>query len=337
MTDGILSEDALSALAPLLRVRPVLDDFCRLGGDFSSPHHAEGPGWAHFHIVTEGSCLIERVGYGPLLLEGGDVLLLPHGDAHIVRATPPNAARGRGVSQTEYRNAIRMKQTVGIEQDVDLVCGRLHFEAAPESLLVSVLPDVVVLRAATGPDSVRLKGMLQGIQEELDADAPGAAAIATDLASALFVMLLRAHFDEVGTSASVLRLFIRRGTARVLLAMARHPNRDWTLEELASEAGMSRSTLIRAFRSAAGIAPLAFLTDLRLNLARQRLQRGRDSIGAIAADVGYQSEAAFSRVMLRRFGVRPGALRPDRSTPGCQEVPTADDRGLVRRTSTLRQ
>ncbi|HLZ78653.1 MAG TPA: AraC family transcriptional regulator [Sphingomonas sp.] len=309
-----LSDDPLSVLAPLLRVRPVLDDLCRFGGDWASPHDAEGPGWAHFHIITKGSCLIDRVGHGAVLLEAGDVLLLPHGDPHVVRALAPGTARGRPIMRTEYRNAIRVKQSLDVEQDVELICGRLQFEAAPESLLVSVLPDVVVLRAANGLGHGRLQTILEGIHEELDSDAPGAAAIATDLASALFVMLLRAHLDAVSTSPGVLRLLGQRGTMRALLAMVRDPAHDWTLEELALQAVMSRATLVRAFRAAAGVAPLAFLTDLRLSLARQRLQRGHASIGEIAADVGYQSEAAFSRAMLRRYGVRPGALRPDRGT-----------------------
>lgn len=311
MADG-LTEDPLSALAPLLRVRPVLDDLCRFGGDWASPHEAEGPGWAHFHIVTKGQCLIDRVGHGVVELGAGDVLLLPHGDPHVVRAPARAIMGGRSPTRTEYRNAIRMKQTHGVEPDVELVCGRLHFEAAPESLLISVLPDVVVLRAAEWPGNLRLRMMLEGIHEELDADAPGAAAIATDLASALFVMLLRAHLESVGTSPGVLRLLGQRGTMRAVLAMVREPAHDWTLDGLAHHAMMSRATLVRAFRAAAGIAPLAFLADLRLSLARQRLQRGHGSIGEIAADVGYQSEAAFSRAMLRRYGVRPGALRPER-------------------------
>ena len=96
----------------------------------------------------------------------------------------------------EYRNAIRIKMSPGVEADTELVCGRLHFEAAPQSLIVAVLPEVVVLRATD-----RHHAMLEGIRDELDIDAAGAAAIATDLASALFMMMLRAHLEAAGTSS----------------------------------------------------------------------------------------------------------------------------------------
>ena len=66
---------------------------------------------------------------------------------------------------------------------------------------------------------------------------------------------------------------------------------------------------MRAFRKASEMAPLAFLTELRLGLARQRLMAGNEPIARIADDVGYQSEAALSRAFQRRFGVRPGKLR----------------------------
>ena len=79
-------DDALSGLAPLLRVRPELEDFCRFGGAWASSHEAEPPGWAHFHIVTKGSVELDRPGFGPLRLDAGDILLLSHGDAHSVRA-----------------------------------------------------------------------------------------------------------------------------------------------------------------------------------------------------------------------------------------------------------
>jgi AraC family transcriptional activator of mtrCDE len=151
--------------------------------------------------------------------------------------------------------------------------------------------------------------MLESVRDELDSDRAGAAAIATNLASALFMMMLRAHLETSGTSEGLLRLLRHRPTARAVLGMLREPARDWTLDELAACAAASRATLVRAFRAAIGCPPLAFLTEVRLGLARQQLLRGTASVAQIAEEIGYRSEAALSRAMYRRYKVRPGQLR----------------------------
>jgi AraC family transcriptional activator of mtrCDE len=148
-----------------------------------------------------------------------------------------------------------------------------------------------------------------GIREELDSGGPGATAIAKDLASALFVMMLRAHLEISAPAAGLLRLLNQRITAQAVLAMVRDPIRTWTLDDLAQIAASSRATLVRAFRTGADMSPMAFLTDLRLGLARHRLASSAESIDQIAAEVGYQSLAAFSRAFLRKYGVRPGGHR----------------------------
>jgi len=87
--------------------------------------------------------------------------------------------------------------------------------------------------------------------------------------------------------------------------------RDWTLDELAAHANASRASLVRIFQRTAQIPPLAFLAELRLELARRKLSGGGKPIAAIAAQVGYSSESTFSRAFYRRFGHRPGELRAD--------------------------
>jgi AraC family transcriptional activator of mtrCDE len=315
--------DVLSGLAPLLRVRPELQDVCRFGGAWSAPHDAEKRGWAYFHIVTRGRCALERPGRGPLILETGDVLLLPHGDAHILRAREPGQRPSPPVA-VDYSNAIRVKASVGVEADTELICGRLHFEGVPETLVIAALPDIIVL-ALGGPERLDRFALLMGsIRDELDGNRPGAAAIAADLASALLVMMLRDHLEAAPPPHGLLALLAQRVTAQAVLAMLTDPARDWTLDELADRAAASRATLVRAFRKAAEIAPLAFLTEIRLGLARQRLMSGTASIGEIADEVGYQSEAALSRAFQRRFGVRPGSLKP--SAPAQRQgAPAADD------------
>ena len=200
---------------------------------------------------------------------------------------------------------------LGVELDTELLCGRLDFEAAPQNLIVAALPDVVVLRVGERPLATRFYPIMLGIRDELDGARPGAPAIAKDLASALFVMMLRLHLEASAPAEGLLRLLNQRMTAQAVLAMVRDPVRAWTLDDLAQTATSSRATLVRAFRKATGVSPLAFLTDLRLGLARHRLGNGATSIDQIAAEVGYQSQAAFSRAFLRKYGVRPGKLRND--------------------------
>jgi len=300
--------DALSGLAPLLRVRPELQDVCRFGGGWSSAHEAERRGWAYFHIVTKGRCVLERPGVGPMILETGDVMLLPHGDAHILKA---NEGIGRVAPPVtvDYSNAIRTRTSVGVEPDTELICGRLHFESVPENLVIAALPEVIVLPLGGRDQLDRFALLMLAIRDELDGNRAGAAAIAADLASALFVMMLRDHLDTSPPPNGLLALLAQRMTALAVLAMLRDPARDWSLDELASLAAASRATLVRAFNKAAGVAPLAFLTEIRLGLARRKLMAGEGSIGEIADEVGYQSEAALSRAFLRRYGIRPGSAR----------------------------
>ena len=91
------TQDPLSAMTPLLRVRPELQDVCRFAFQWDTVHEAEPPGWAQFHIVTKGRCLLERYGAEPLRLEAGNLLLLPHGDAHVVRSACRGGSSGMPV------------------------------------------------------------------------------------------------------------------------------------------------------------------------------------------------------------------------------------------------
>jgi AraC family transcriptional activator of mtrCDE len=104
-------------------------------------------------------------------------------------------------------------------------------------------------------------------------------------------------------------LLAHRQLGRAVVAMVDDPARNWTLDELAAHANASRASLVRMFRGTAQQSPLSFLTELRLELARRKLSATALPDAAIAAEVGYKSESAFSRAFYRRFGVRPGETR----------------------------
>jgi AraC family transcriptional activator of mtrCDE len=296
----------------LLRVRPELQAVCRFASQWDVPHDAKPAGWAQFHIVTTGNCLLERSGGHPLRLEAGDVLLLPHGDAHVVRSSA-RMCGSKSPIRIEHGNAIETKTNTEGKAATELICGRLHFEAATDSLVIATLPDVIVLRLGKEPLLDRMRMLVRAIHDELKGGRLGALAVATDLASALFVQMLRVHCERV-SDAGTLRLLSSLPSARAVSAMLRAPGHDWTLDALAAEAHVSRASLVRIFRKTAGVAPLAFLTDLRLGLARQRLTSTEASIARVAAEVGYQSESAFARAFHRRFKTTPGRIRASRIT-----------------------
>jgi AraC family transcriptional activator of mtrCDE len=291
----------------LLRVRPELQAVCRFASQWDVPHDAKPAGWAQFHIVTTGNCLLERSGGHSLRLEAGDVLLLPHGDAHVVRSSA-RMCGPKSPIRIEHGNAIDTKTNTEGKAATELICGRLHFEAATDSLVIATLPDVIVLRLGKEPLLDRMRMLVRAIHDELKGGRLGALAVATDLASALFVQMLRVHCERA-SDAGTLRLLSSLPSARAVSAMLRAPGHDWTLDALAAEAHVSRASLVRIFRKTAGVAPLAFLTDLRLGLARQRLAATEASIARVAAEVGYQSESAFARAFHRRFKTTPGRIR----------------------------
>jgi AraC family transcriptional regulator, activator of mtrCDE len=306
------SVDPLSGLAPLLRVRPQLQRVCRFGAQWASDHAAETGRWAPFHFVTQGTCVIELNGLGrPIPLSAGDVAVLPHGSRHTVRGpTTPAGARGPFGIHSRPLGAVELKFNTDGEPETQLICGRLRFELAHDNLVRTALPDaIVVSAAANGPVASRLRMLMSAIQDELESARAGAEAIAADLASALFVMIVRIHLDREGCNNGLLRLLAHQQAGRAVAAMLDDPAKSWSLDELAARANASRASLVRMFQRTTQLAPLAFLAALRLELAWHKLSATTRPVAAIADEVGYKSESAFSRAFHRRFGLRPSAAR----------------------------
>ena len=298
--------EVVSGLAPFLRVRPELQLICRFGAQWNVDHSPEESGWAPFHIVTRGACIL-KVGEARYDLRAGDVAVLPHGSSHILQAE----GGGRGGDMRIERRldsgvAIRSNRAEGEATDTQLICGRMRFEQVRNNMVLAALPAVIIAR---GKDAGRARGLVEAITDELQADRLGAGAIAVDLASALMMIVLRAYFESAGTTSGLLALLAQPQAGRAVAAMFADLARPWTLDELAAAAHTSRATLVRLFRHAAGTAPLGFLTDLRLDLARRRIQSETTPLAVIAIDAGYQSQSAFHRAFQRRHGVAPGALR----------------------------
>src|SRR3981189_3662503 len=209
--------DPVSAIAPLFRARPEIQDVCRFALQWEVVHEAE-PGFAQFHIVTNGNCLLERYSGETFKLEAGSILLLPQGDSHVVRSASRGGSSGAPI-RTEYNNAIRIKINTRGASDTEMICGRLRFDGAMYGLVTAALPKAIVLSVGGEALFVRLGMLVQPIDEELQAARPGAATIATELATALFVMMLRLHFEQSAASSGIIRLLPSASSARAVTPM----------------------------------------------------------------------------------------------------------------------
>jgi AraC family transcriptional activator of mtrCDE len=228
---------------------------------------------------------------------------------HGATTSPTN--RGPFGIQSRMTHAILVKSNTDAEPDTQLVCGRLKFEHAGQNLVMAALPEAIVISAAAGQDALHMQRLIALIKTELDQARPGAAAIATDLASVLLVMVVRAYVESATASENLLALLGHPQAGRVVAAMLNDPAHAWTLDELAALANSSRANLVRIFRKTAQVSPLAFLSEMRLELARRKISGSSFPLAAIAAEVGYQSESSFSRAFQLRYGMRPGEARSD--------------------------
>ncbi len=311
---GAEAADPLSALAPLLRVQPEFQAVCQFGEQWASTHDTPEPsGWAAFHLVTAGICVLDLDEAGPTALSAGDIALLPHGDTHVLRDRSDGApARPLPPIGHSVLDGIPVRNS-GAPPTTELICGRLRFRQPHNNLARAALPALIVVSTGDDPALAAPRDLLQAIRRELATPADGSRSICEDLASALLLMVLRVHFRRDSAQHGLPRLLSEPQTARVVRVMLDDPGRAWQLDELATMAGTSRASLVRDFRRLAGMAPFSFLADLRLSLARHRLASGAASLADVAEQAGYQSSSAFSRAFRRRFDRAPGDIRRTRS------------------------
>ncbi|MDR5737627.1 AraC family transcriptional regulator [Caballeronia sp. LZ016] len=298
--------DALDRLIQLAHLSGALDLRCLLSGPLEVDHAPAPAGEAVYHVVLSGACRVLREGHAPIVLKAGDILFLPRGDAHVL-SIDGDADSRLDAMQARDNGAVIVRSNCGEQAPaLDLLCGRFLY--APRALLIDVLPDVVHV-SFTSASAPYLAPLVGGMRREAEEAQLGAPSIVAALSTALFTMLLRAWLAGQPTLAGVLGLLANRRLGASVIAMLERPAEPWTVEMLAKEAAMSRATFMRAFSAHSETPPLALLSHVRMQLASSMLARTTKSIADVAADVGYQSEAAFSKRFKEVYGVAPGRYR----------------------------
>ncbi len=194
--------------------------------------------------------------------------------------------------------------------------GRIVFAAhvdfgGTEAPLAAALP--TDLSHPVGDDE-ELAAVIALMRAEVTARRCGGASVLGRLAEVLIVRLLRARLEQGDVPRGMLGGLSDPRLARAIVAMHDRPGEPWSNEDLAAEAGMSRSRFIARFREAVGTSPQAYLRHWRLALATQDVSRG-DRIDAVARRYGYGSPEALTHMFRRETGASPITLRHGAQLP----------------------
>lgn len=264
-----------------------------------------------FHVVTSGHChLIDHDG-GTHLLQAGDFALVPRGEGHGVVSAPGQPTPSLfELPRTLLSDWFEVLQHGGGGEPATLVCGAVRFDDPAVRLLLSALPSVIVLATADTPELAWFDSTVRFLSEEARGRRPGCETVITRLADILVIQALRAWIDrDPGARTGWLGALRDRQVGRAIVMVHREPSRAWTIESLAQAVGLSRSAFAARFSQLVGQPVLEYLTQWRIALATTRLRQGGSSVSEIAFDVGYGSEAAFSRAFKRVTGVTPGSMQ----------------------------
>lgn len=337
-----MSQDILSDVLRGVRLRGAVFFYVSAQGDWAAeapPGKELAPlvmrGLDHvieYHAVANGHCWAAMDGEAPVRLVAGDVVMFPHGDAHVVSSGPGmrgdtgvNWFADPAVGPLPQRIAIEGDNVLhmapaGYVADTTIICGFIGCDRQPFNPLIEALPRMLHLRAEDdGGWGVKFA---ERAVAESRAGRPGSEAMLARMSETLFVDAIRRHVDHLPEQSEGWLAGLRdRFVSRALALLHESPAHDWTIEELGQRVGMSRSALHDRFVELVGMPPIRYLAQWRMQTAARLLLDTRAPVAAIALDVGYESEAAFVRAFKREVGQPPGAWRRAREGDGEDRAP----------------
>jgi AraC-like DNA-binding protein len=297
-------QDLLSQVLTLIRLRGEIV-YC---GELSVASGIAFPaGPAHFYFIQQGQMVISPEASEPVELASGDLVLLPRGDGHTIVDTMISheaCIEPFGVEHFDsHKRFLRCGNNP--ENAVRFIGGSFFFDGHRLASSLSILPAVIHIPSGASGTSDWLKGIAHFMLEETREAGPGSSLMVSRLIDLLVIRALRAWASAHPTNLGRLGALNEERIARVIDAMHNDPQKDWTLETLASVAVMSRSLFAEKFLVTVGEPPLRYLARWRLTLAADLLKAGRLKVTEVARRTGYKSDAAFSRAFKAQFGWPP--------------------------------
>lgn len=273
------------------------------------------------HLVVQGQCWVTVDGGNePVLLREGDFALVPHGAGQTLTDSPKadavsletllnNGSLGEdGIFRHGNRDSKQLTR---------LVCGFCSFDDELNHPLFFGLPPVLVISQNITGNSPWLAEAVRVIAMEANLGGLGGRAVISRLMEVIFIQAIR-HQCETESNASIpFVLAIRdKNLKPAIEALHQHPERAWTLSQLAKLSSMSRGRFALRFKELLGQSPIQYLTDWRLQKAKRLLKETNLSIAEVGFRSGYQSLPSFTRRFGKQFGISPGAFRKEPRSNG---------------------
>jgi len=264
-----------------------------------------------FHLVAAGRCTFEHSNGSRREISAGDLLLLPFADEHrFWNGSPPEFAYAPDLVQPGPIEGMLTLNHGGGGDETRLICGYLESSEFLFTPVFRTLPDMLVEKTGSDKVGALMASMVHEVISLVEAATPGTQMMLGRMMELLFVEVLRRHVSRLPTGSKGWFAALNDSiVGRALALVHADPARKWTAEDLARESGSSRTVLAERFNALLGRPPIDYVTSWRIQLAANRLRNGGDSIAGIAADVGYESEAAFNRAFKRETGLTPGRWR----------------------------
>ena len=330
-----MAADTLSDVLRSVRLRGALfyclsygDEWAAGAGPAKELAGSVIPGAEHvmeYHVLIKGSGWAAIVGEPPVRLEAGDIVMFPHGDAHVLSSAPGmrtqpldpkwvDATRNDPKpipiifhTPTEFSYG-----TPAPESPINLACGFLGCDLRPFNPLITALPRLLHLPA--GGDGAWISQVMQQAIAASQNKRPGGDAVLERISEMMFVDAVRRYVERLPEASSGWLAGLRdRHVGRALALIHENPARAWTVDGLADDVALSRSAFYERFVRLVGQPPMQYLTQWRMQAAANLLRQSRAPVASIALDVGYESEAAFTRAFKRLVGKPPASWRRDQN------------------------
>lgn len=263
------------------------------------------------HYVIEGTLYCQVDGEPPLEVKAGELLLLPRNDRHILTDAPGQATPffGRDLAEPPSVDGLARINYGGGGDFTHIICGYLGSEER-RNPLISTLPRMLKVNIAEAASRAWVESSVRYGAQQLAQGLLASSAVMARLSELLFVEAVRAYAEtRERQDKDWLHGLQDPHVGRALAVMHDRLDHPWTADELARAVGVSRSVLSERFNDTIGAPPMRYLTQSRMQLAKELLRQRRRSIPQIAVDVGYEAEAAFNRAFKREVGIPPAAWR----------------------------